>query len=240
MKYKIGYFDPPWEYKVYSRDTGSGRSAESHYNTMGIEELKALPVENIMADDAVIFMWVTNPTLEYAFEVLKAWNFKYKTVGFNWVKINKKADSLFWGMGFWTRANSEDLWIATKDGSPEPILAEIDHLDKFVNLSYDDNEVLLSQKLLLATKGHPRRISARIHQIVDTPIIYERVGAHSAKPPIFRELIENLMGHLPRIELFARGKIDGWDTWGNETPSVDLPGFPPVPLYERSIYESSV
>lgn len=64
---------------------------------------------------------------------------------------------------------------------------------------------------LLATKGHPRRVSKSVHQIVDTPI--ER---HSKKPDEVRARIITLMGDIPRIELFARDRADGWDTWGNE------------------------
>lgn len=56
--------------------------------------------------------------MQEAFEVLKAWGFTYKTVAFVWVKQNKVSDSLFWGMGYWTRANAEICLIATK-GTPK-------------------------------------------------------------------------------------------------------------------------
>jgi N6-adenosine-specific RNA methylase IME4 len=234
VKYNIIYADPPWPYKVYSRDTGSGRSAESHYNTMSIEDIKSLPVGSIAADNAVLFLWVTNPTLEYAFEVIRAWGFTYKTVAFNWLKINKKADSWFWGMGFWSRANGEELWIALKENSPKPYICDVD-MNALMPMNNDDDEVLTTQKLLIASKGHPKRLHAGIHQIVDSPVIIDRIGEHSAKPPIFRDLIIKLMGPLPRVELFAREKIDGWDRWGNEVESTPLEGFPPVPLYEEKI-----
>lgn len=64
---------------------------------------------------------------------------------------------------------------------------------------------------LLATKGKPRRVSASIRQIIDTPI--ER---HSKKPDIVRERIVGLCGDIPRVELFARERVAGWDCWGNE------------------------
>ena len=78
--------------------------------------------------------------------------------------------------------------------------------------------------VLLATKGYPKRISKSVSQI----IMAER-RKHSQKPDIVRERIVELMGDLPRIELFARrdnqlnlkGKtiFDGWDVWGNEIKS---------------------
>lgn len=64
---------------------------------------------------------------------------------------------------------------------------------------------------LLATRGHPKRISARVHSVIDTP-----AGRHSAKPHEARERIVELMGDVPRIELFAREKVPGWDAWGDE------------------------
>ena len=64
---------------------------------------------------------------------------------------------------------------------------------------------------LLATKGKPKRISAGVHQIVD-----DRIMEHSKKPDTVRQRIIELMGDLPRIELFARETAEGWDSWGNE------------------------
>ncbi len=67
---------------------------------------------------------------------------------------------------------------------------------------------------VLATKGHPKRLSAGVSSIIDTPI-----EGHSKKPDIVREKILALMGDLPRVELFARQQTPGWSTWGNEVPN---------------------
>ena len=94
-KYSIIYADPPWHYKTYS-PKGNGRSAEKHYPTMSIAEIKALPVEKLAADDCALFMWITFPCMKEAFDVLEAWGFQYKTVAFVWVKQNRVSDGLFW------------------------------------------------------------------------------------------------------------------------------------------------
>ncbi|MCB1992301.1 MAG: hypothetical protein KDG49_12655, partial [Geminicoccaceae bacterium] len=72
-----------------------------------------------------LLMWATDPLLHRAFEVIEAWGFTYKTVGFYWVKLNKTAGTLvfdrksfFTGMGFWTRANPELCLLATR-GKPK-------------------------------------------------------------------------------------------------------------------------
>lgn len=64
---------------------------------------------------------------------------------------------------------------------------------------------------LLATKGKPHRKSNKVHQFIISPI-----REHSRKPNEAREKIVELMGDIPRLELFAREKTNGWDVWGNE------------------------
>lgn len=64
---------------------------------------------------------------------------------------------------------------------------------------------------IIATKGHPQRISRKVHQLIISP-----VEEHSKKPDIVRDKIVELMGDLPRLEMFARQETDGWDVWGNE------------------------
>lgn len=173
-KYNIIYADPPWQYKVWSKK-GNGRSAESHYHTMIMEDIINMKnvIKNIADDNCILFLWITFPCLQEALKVIEAWGFTYKTCGFTWVKKNKKSDSWFWGMGYWTRANAE--------------------------------------LCLIATKGNIKRVSAGVHQIIDTPI-----EEHSKKPNITRDKIVELIGDLPRIELFARQTVEGWDSWGNE------------------------
>ena len=113
-KYDVIYADPPWQYKVWSRDTGLGRSAESHYKTMKKEDIQKLPVENICSKNCVLFLWVTSPCLLEGLELVQKWGFEYKTFGFTWIKTNKKTDSLFWGMGYYTRANTENMHFSNK------------------------------------------------------------------------------------------------------------------------------
>ena len=108
------YADPPWRY----RNKPNGRSPESHYPTMKTEDICALPVQALAAEDCALFLWVTMPMLFEAQKVLAAWGFRYKTVAFVWVKQNRKGTGIFWGMGYWTRANAELCLLATK-GHPQ-------------------------------------------------------------------------------------------------------------------------
>lgn len=115
-KYTIIYADPPWTFNTWS-GKGKGKSAEKHYSCMSKKEIQDLPVGYISADDSVLFLWVTYPCLEEGLELIKAWGFTYKTCAFSWVKMNKKKNTPFVGMGYYTRANNEICLLATR-GKP--------------------------------------------------------------------------------------------------------------------------
>ena len=150
---------------------------------MSIDELCALPVADLAAPDSALFLWATFPQLPEALRLIREWGFTYKSVAFVWLKKNRKADSWFYGLGFWTRANAEIC--------------------------------------LLATKGKPKRISGSVRSIVLSPL-----QQHSRKPAEIRDRIVELMGDLPRIELFAREAAPGWDVWGNEAPTPEAKDAP--------------
>lgn len=187
-KYDIIYADPPWEYKVWSEDKKLAQgTAKKHYNTMSIEDICDLPVQDISSEDCKLFLWGTPPCLQEALQVIKAWGFEYKTVAFAWVKTNKRQNQKqssflpidfidrFYGIGHWTASNIELCFGCLKPG------------------------------------GRLNRISKSISQIVLSPR-----REHSRKPDIVRENIVTLCGDLPRIELFARQRTDNWEVWGNE------------------------
>lgn len=73
-----------------------------------------------------------------------------------------------------------------------------------------------AELVLLCTKGKPKRIARNISQVV-----MAKRGKHSVKPNEVRNRIVKLCGDLPRIELFARQKFEGWDTWGNQVPKLE-------------------
>jgi len=174
--YSIIYADPPWSYN----DKKCNGAAEDHYSTMPIKDLCALPVGRIAADDCVLFLWATYPMLPEALRLIEAWGFKYKSIGFQWIKKNRSGRGWFFGLGRWTRGNTEPC--------------------------------------LIAVKGKPKRASASVGQLIEYPL-----GRHSAKPPIVRDKIMELMGGGAAIELFARSGAPGWDVWGNQAPTGDEP-----------------
>jgi len=116
-KYRVIYADPPWLFRTWSTK-GTGRSAISHYDCLSFEALATLPVADLAAADCAFFLWVPDPFLPRGLELIRAWGFEYKTVGFYWVKQNTKSKGFFTGLGCWTRANPEQCLLATR-GHPK-------------------------------------------------------------------------------------------------------------------------
>lgn len=111
--------DPPWRYQTWS-DKGQARGPD--YDLMTLDDIKALPVSELAAEDCVLFLWVTNPFLPRGFEVMSAWGFTYKAVAFTWAKLTPRSGT--WlpkyhiGLGHWTRQNSETCLLGVR-GKPK-------------------------------------------------------------------------------------------------------------------------
>jgi N6-adenosine-specific RNA methylase IME4 len=112
-KYNIIYCDPPWVFETYSEKGKEKKSAENHYPCLTLSDIKSLPIKNLAEENCALFLWVTSPMLRQGLECIEAWGFTYKTIAFNWFKKNKVADSWFWGLGYWTRQNTELCLLAT-------------------------------------------------------------------------------------------------------------------------------
>lgn len=109
-KYRIIYADPPWDYGVHLQPDYHTEQRD-HYPAMALEKICALPVRNWVEDDAVLYLWVTAPILEKAFQVVHAWGFEYKTC-FVWDKIKHN-------MGHYNSVRHELLFVCTR-GACQP------------------------------------------------------------------------------------------------------------------------
>ena len=176
-KYNIIYADPAWKFlsaKFQDGNRGFGNRVEKFYPTMTTKEICNLSVENIANKDCILFLWTTDSHLPEALEVINSWGFKYKTIGFTWVK-QYKSGSYCYNFGAYTLKSTEICLIGLKG--------------KLKNIKKSNN-----------VKG----------------LVFAERTIHSKKPDRIRNDIVELCGDLPRIELFARQKAKGWDSWGNE------------------------
>lgn len=152
-KYGVIILDPPWQF-------GTGRingAAQNHYPTMSTDQIAALPVPVLAADDAVLFMWTTFSHVPDALRLIDAWGFTYVT-GFPWVKVEEIQLGLpgigddklkpRYGTGYWFRGCSELIFIARRGAVTPP---RSDHLgilcDRMQHSRKPDNLYQMAEQL---------------------------------------------------------------------------------------------
>lgn len=106
VRYGCIYADPPWKYG----NQGTRASTDNHYGTMSVDEICALPIEKIAADDAHLHLWTTNAFLFDAKRVMDAWGFEYKSC-FVWVKPQM-------GIGNYWRVSHEFMLLGIRGDAP--------------------------------------------------------------------------------------------------------------------------
>lgn len=188
MKYNIVYADPAWKmgYVKGGLTAGSVKGGEKlPYSTMTDDEIMAVPVKDIVADNAFLFMWVTDIKIPKVAEIMESWGFKYNSLAFVWNKISKYKEGLVrTTLTPYTRRSCEYCFMGVR-GKTKDMIKE--------------------------------------HYVLQYVPWASQTKKHSVKPDEVRNRILRLCGDLPRIELFAREQIPGWDVWGNEVnDSINL------------------
>jgi|ERR1035437_3617608 site-specific DNA-methyltransferase (adenine-specific) len=150
-KYKIIYADPPWAY----RNMGNIQAtANAQYPTMKNEDICALPIGELADDNSILFLWATFPKIQEALDVMKAWGFEYKTVGFTWIKKNKNGGNFF-GVGWYTKSNAEVCLIGTKGKAPK-ISNSISQIIETVRERHSKKPAIVRQKIVEFCGDIPR------------------------------------------------------------------------------------
>ncbi len=103
--YKTIVADPPWDI-----EQKGARGAVQHYNLMTLDRIKAMPVAELLDENAHVWLWVTNATLEHGFDVLRAWGCTPRSV-FSWIKPRM-------GLGVYLRNATEHVLLGTRGKAP--------------------------------------------------------------------------------------------------------------------------
>lgn len=107
--YDLLYADPPWQYE---HSKTAARDIENHYPTLRTQEICECLEGLQIAENAVLYLWATNPKLTEALEVMNAWGFTYRT-NMVWIKPSI-------GMGYYARQRHELLLIGRRGNFPAP------------------------------------------------------------------------------------------------------------------------
>jgi N6-adenosine-specific RNA methylase IME4 len=189
--------DPPWGFRSNSI-AKPGRNAMRHYSCLRLDEIAALPVRDVVARDAFLWLWVPGPFLVIGahLPIVRAWGFEPTAIGFSWVKLRRSHEpnqlrllplaesDLHIGLGHTTRKNAEFC--------------------------------------VLGRRGKPKRLSSGVREIILAP-----VREPSRKPDEAYVRIERFCAG-PYLDLFARQRRPGWATWGDEATKFDPPPEAPA------------
>lgn len=107
-KYRTIMADPAWGVPS-QRGKNSTRSAESHYELMSLDRIKAMPVTNLCEEQSFLFLWIPNALLQEGLDVIKAWGFVFRSPMY-WIKPRL-------GLGNYIRNASETCLFATRNGA---------------------------------------------------------------------------------------------------------------------------
>ena len=197
-RYDIIYADPPWEYtnndRIRSAKDNSIIDVNDHYPTMPMQELRDLPIPDIMTEDCLLFMWLLSPLLKECIEVGESWGFEFRTIAFIWNKMNTH-------VGYYTMSNCElcGVFKRGKIPSPRDSWSEQQFLQTIMNF---DDLLDLQTHYIEALRGRhsekPKEIRERIGKIFPT----------QSKIELFAR---------PDWTDFDRG----WDFWGNEVEGAN-------------------
>ena len=172
-RYATVVIDPPWHLgSLWGSDqTNTGLKRNLDYKTMSLPDIKALPVHDVLAEDAVVFCWTVNQHLPNTFGILEAWGIRYAFT-MTWVK---------------------------NGGVQTPATPQFN-----------------AEWIVVGKKGSLKWLDTKAFKTAN----YWPRGAHSAKPEGFYDLLRRVTP-APRLDVFGRRPIGGFDSWGDEAPAVN-------------------
>jgi len=202
-KFKTLIIDPPWPYDKASKNNKlSGyvtQDGDTKYKTLTIEDLKALPISDVMdPEEAYIFLWTVGPFTEEGYTLLRTWGFEPKSQ-LCWYK-NKGL-----GVGFWFRGNHELILVGKRPHAPSIRTGES-------SVTQTDDEIVIEGSVLTHPRlGHSKKPDI-LHELIEKPrplhIRKNKAGEALGKTPT------TFPG--PFLEIFGRRFRDGWTVLGNE------------------------
>jgi N6-adenosine-specific RNA methylase IME4 len=202
-RFSVVYADPPFPFATWSA-LGTGRGAIAHYDTMSIEQIKGyrvkgVPVADIVAENAVVFLWTPGPQTPRVAEIMQAWGFRFSGIAFVWVKPTRGLNRLL------KDAVAGVSIIKPKDCGPLSFVA---------GGGYSTRKN--AEFCWLGIRG---KLGCQDHSIRD--VVCAPRGQHSEKPDEIRDRITRMFPRGPRIELFVRKTASGWISDGDQIGLLD-------------------
>lgn len=201
MSYDIVYADFPWMYSSFG-------TAKLTYDQMTEQQISEFDWSQFMAKRAAVFSWVTGPKLDVALRCAEEWRKRYglhyQGIAYIWVKTTKDGVPI-------KAAGPRPRFVKPLD---EMVLVFSTHPKGRVFPLLSESQV---QHVFAPATDEELMWLGLLEPTAD--FVFEpKQQLHSRKPPAFRDNIVELLGDRPRVELFAREAVSGWDRWGLEAP----------------------
>lgn len=228
--FQLFHADPPWRYSDKSKNRGG---AVRHYETMKLADMKAMNVAELAAPTAVLWMWTTGPQLPDSLELMKAWGFDYRTLGFVWVKRTPQHWS---NVAFRLRKSLVNTLSALLGVTPRQVSKAPIQLGQVLDRITPDLMEKISKDFWHWGQGHYTRSNAElvivgvrgkgrvlerldkgVHQVLES-LLQE----HSVKPDeVYLRLEQLYGGEVKRLDMFTRRNRQGWSALGDQVDRTD-------------------
>lgn len=178
----------------YNRKVGHG--CDTKYNRMSNNDIYDLPINDIAENDCALLCWMTFPKLAEGIKAIESWGFTIKTVFVTWIKTNKNNNKPFFGVGTYTKSNAEICMLCEKGSIPKLLPPRRSK----VGVDYTD----------------------KVRDDTISSVLLHKRMEHSEKPNEVRNMINKMFLDLPKIEIFARHRVEGFDSIGYGVDGLDI------------------
>ena len=210
MKAKVIVADPPYSFSDKLTMSDVKRGSASNYSTMTVKELEELDVKSIVANDAVLALWVPSSLLVEGISIMKAWGFIPKQTHI-WVKTKKEPfKEIIKVIGRFAQGRA-GLFNFTSD------LAEKFSMSSMLAFGMGHLFRQCHEVCLIGTRGKPYKYLKDKSQ---RSVHFSPVLKHSAKPEIIQDMLEKMFPRVKKLEIFARRDRKGWECIGDESQST--------------------
>jgi N6-adenosine-specific RNA methylase IME4 len=197
-KYRVIVADPPYDFSDKLTMSDVKRGAESHYSTLTVHELAKLPVQQLVAEDAVLVLWCPASLITEGLHIMKSWGADYKQL-WVWIKMTKKPK---WQL----------LLEAIAERSMPKLIASLPLAFGMGHLARAAKEVAI-----VGIYGSPYKY-VKNKSVRD--VFFAESLKHSAKPECVQDALDSMFPDEPKLEIFARRSRNLWTCIGNESPNT--------------------
>lgn len=219
MKYNVIVADPPWGcWKDDLKMSDVKRGAKANYNTLTIEQIASLPVNDIVSDDgAILALWVPSSLLQQGLDVMKSWGFTHKQT-YVWVKVKKEPFLNFkkWIVKYILKHPQTSYDDFAYKRAINCIIDSLKNFNLNETLAFGMGRLFRQTHEICLIGTSNNKIYKLLKNRSQRSVCIAENLKHSAKPGDLQDSLDFMFPNANKIEIFARNLRSGWKCIGNE------------------------